>query len=175
VVPFSAGFFENRASSNFVHTLLMPDVRVCASQFFVTNAFGDSQANQQGYTSNMSAGLRTLSGGQFSLQVAGVLGTQTAAAPSVLIEASHAIRDVHASVAQAPIGCSLGINVLQAGTVFCSLVIGPGTTEATAVDGLTLPSLIQGSSLTLNTTVNILTAGTSGFSPGRDLTVTVRL
>ncbi len=101
IVPFAEGFFENKASGNFLHTMSLPDVRLCASEFFVNNAFGNSQATQQCYTADPDGGLRTLSGGQFSIQVAGYLATQTDAAPPLMVEASHAVRDIRTTVSQA--------------------------------------------------------------------------
>ena len=66
VLPFADNFFENRASQNYLHSMDLPEVRVAAAEMFVTNAFGNSEATAQCYTSGPDGGLRTLSGGQFS-------------------------------------------------------------------------------------------------------------
>ncbi|MFL6463646.1 MAG: phage tail protein, partial [Bryobacteraceae bacterium] len=92
IVPFASEFFENRASINFIHTFSFPDARISTAEFFVTNSFGNSQVQQVCLTQNGNGGLRTLSGGQFSLQVSGYLATQQNAAPPLIIEASHAVR-----------------------------------------------------------------------------------
>ena len=70
IVPFAPGFFENASSSNYIHTVALPDVRIIAAEFLVNNAFGSSQALQQSYAvvPPESSLLRTLSGGQFSLK-----------------------------------------------------------------------------------------------------------
>ncbi|MBV9268303.1 MAG: hypothetical protein JO061_19195 [Acidobacteriaceae bacterium] len=175
VVPFALNFFSNRASMNFLHTMSLPDVRIAGAQFFVTNAFGDSQATSQCYLTAPDAGLRTLSGGQFALQVAGVLATQQNATPPLIVEASHAVRDMRASVGQAATGYSIAISLVQNGTPFCSLVIPSGATVSSVVDGTPLGPLTDGASLSLNVVLNIDPTYTGSPVPGRDLTVTIRL
>ncbi|MBV8553384.1 MAG: phage tail protein [Acidobacteriaceae bacterium] len=176
IVPFSPGFFENRASSNYLHIASLPDVRISAAEFFVTNSFGESEATQLCYTAGPDGGLRTLSGGQFSIQVSGYLATQQNAAPPLIVEASHAVRDIRASVSQPAIGYTLLIDVLQNGSLYCSLAIpSNSTTSNPLVDGVTLPPLQEGASLTVNVTLSVELNGQTSLSPGRDLTVTIRL
>jgi hypothetical protein len=177
VVPFALSFFDSRAAANFVHNVTAPDLRVAAAGLFVTNAFGDSEATVLCYTAQAEGGLRTLSGGQFSLQVSGALATQQNASPGLMIEASHAVRDVRASMLQAPAGYTVQVDLLQNGTEYCSLTI-PGPQSATlsnVLDGVTLPPLIGGASLTVNVTLNVTAGFTGPSNPGRDLTVTIRL
>jgi hypothetical protein len=175
VVPFAAGFFENRAAINYLETFSLPDVRISAALFFVTNAFGNSPPNQQCYTASPDEGLRTLSGGQFSLQVNGPLATQQNAAPPLIVEATHALRDIRANLGQAPTGTSVTVDILQNGTEYCSLNIEAGSTTSTLplLTGVNLPPLMASAILTMNVTLNI--ADSTTFSPGRDLTVTLRL
>lgn len=176
VIPFALGFFENRAATNFAYTMTMPDIRVCAAQFYVTNAFGDSQATSNCYTSVTDGGLRTLSGGQLSLQVGSTLATQTNAAPPLVVEASHAVRDVSALVNQPPAGYDIAIAVVRNGTVYCSLLIPSGqTSSSTVIDGATLPALTANDVLNLNVTLNVNATPPATLSPGRDLTVTIRM
>lgn len=176
VIPFALGFFENRAATNFTYTLVAPDVRISAAQLFVTNAFGDSESTTNCYTAVPDGGLRTLSGGQLSLQVASTLATQTNAAPSLVVEAPHAIRDVSAMVNQAPAGYDVAIAVLRNGAQYCSLVIPSGQTASSAViDGASLPSLSANDVLNLNVTLNVNLQQPAVMSPGRDLTVTIRM
>ena len=181
IAPFAPNFFANRASSNYVHTVSMPDMRICAAEFYVTNSFGDSQTQTNCYTSNPDGGLRTLSGGQFSLQVSGYLATQQNAAPPLLVETSHAVRDVRATVNQAPAGYSISVDILQNGTFLCNVTIPDQQTSSPVIDGVTLPApLIEGEQITINVTLQVdpnppssVTSGST--SPGRDLTVTIRL
>jgi hypothetical protein len=175
IVPFAADFFENRASVNFLHTFTLPDVRISAAEFYVTNAFGDSQTQTRCYTGDPNGGLRTLSGGQFSLQISGYLATQQNAAPPLLVEASHAIRDVRATLSQAAIGYNVVVDILQSGTEYCSLSIDSGTTASTVLGGGNLPALLEGVALTVNVTLEVIPGFASSVSPGRDLTVTIRL
>jgi hypothetical protein len=175
VVPFALNFFSNRAALNFTHTLTIPDIRICAAQFYVTNAFGDSQGKQSCYTTGPDGGLRTLSGGQFSVQVGTTLATQQNATPALLIEASHAVRDMRASVTQAPSGYNITVDVLQNGVEYSSLTIPSGATVSAVIDGVGLSPLTEGSVLTVNITLNVLQSFQASMSPGRDLTVTIRL
>jgi hypothetical protein len=174
VVPFAQNFFSNRASQNFVHTAHLPDIRVCGSQFFVTNSFGDSQAGQQCYTTMPEGGLRTLSGGQFSMQVAGALATEQNAAPPVLVSATHSVRDVLASVGQAPTGYAIAIQLLQNGTTYASLTILSGATVSNVVNGVTLPALSNEATLSVNLQLNKLANYNGTFFTGSDLSVTIR-
>ncbi len=177
VVPFAANFFENKASINYLHTVSVPDIRICAAEFFVTNSFGDSQANQQCYTKESDEGLRTLSGGQFSMQVSGYLATQANAAPPLIIEASHAIRDIRATVSQAAVGYTVSIDLLQNGIPFCNLILASTENSSTIIDGLALgvPFLESGAALTMNISLNVMQGFQGSLSPGRDLTITIRL
>lgn len=175
IVPFATDFFRSKASVNFLHTFPLPDVRIAAAEFFVTNSFGDSQANQTCYLTETNAGLRTLSGGQFAIQVAGYLTTQQNAAPALTVQETHAVRDVRAVVNQAPAGYDVAISIQQNGTAYCSLTIDSGSSTSSAViDGLTLPALSEGALLTLDVSLTPASGYTGALSPGRDLTVTIR-
>ncbi|HEX3685771.1 MAG TPA: hypothetical protein VHU83_24785 [Bryobacteraceae bacterium] len=175
VVAFATGFFENRASLNYLHTVSLPDVRLCAAEFFVTNAFGNSQVQQTCYTLQPDGGLRTLSGGQFSLQVSGYLATQQNASPPLLIEASHAVRDIRAVVNQAATGYTISVDILQNGTEYCNVSIASGQTTSTVLDGAALPALQNTAALTINVTLQVVSGYSGQISPGRDLAVTIRL
>ncbi len=174
IVPFGLNFFENRASLNFLHTVDLPDVRVCGAQFFVTNAFGDSQATQQSYLALTEMGLRTLSGGQFSLQLSGTVATQQNAAPPLFIQATHAVRDIRASLNQPASGFSIAVDVLQNGVVYGSVAISSANTISNVLDGVSLPPLTEGATLSLNITLNAIANFQGSLNPGRDLTVTIR-
>lgn len=175
VVPFAQKFFANRASQNFINTARFPDIRICGAQFFVTNSFGDSQTSQQCFTALTDGGLRTLSGGQMSLQVTGTLATMQNATPSLLVAASHAVRDVRAVVNQAPVGYSLGIELLQNGVPYTSFTIASGTTTSAVIDGVNLPALTALEALSVNVQLNTPANYTGTLFAGTDLTVTIRL
>jgi hypothetical protein len=115
-------------------------------------------------------GIRTLSGGQFSLQVDGPLAVQSNAVPQLSVEASHAVRDVFASVVEAPTGGPIEVRVTRDAQIYCTLTIPSGETLSDPViDGLTLPALAAGWKLGLD----VITVG--GDRPGAGLTVTLRL
>jgi len=182
IVPFTPNFFENQASANYMHTISLPDVRILAAEFVVANAFGSSQATTKSYAYEANIDpdqtLRTLSGGQFSLQVNGYLATQQNAAPPLFVEASHAVRDIRATVSMAANGFDISVQVLQNGLAYGSALIIPSgtTTSAALIMGAALPPLVEGALLTINVTLNTGSAvAANGPNPGRDLTVTIRL
>jgi hypothetical protein len=172
VVPFARDFFENTASQNFAHTIHMPDVRVVAAEFSVSNSRGDSSSAIQCYTGTANTGLRTCSGGQFSIQVGGYLAIQQNAAPPLFIEAAHAPRDIRASLAEPPGGKDAVLELFQNGSSYCTLTIPTGQTVSNIIDGRMLPPLQGGSTLRLDV---VQVGQASEGAPGRDLTVTVRL
>jgi hypothetical protein len=172
VLPFARDFFENPSSQNFAHTFTLPDVRVAASQFYVTNSRGDSTTSVQCYASAPDGGLRTCSGGQFAIQVGGYLAVQQNAAPPLFVEATHSVRDLRASVSEAPAGTAILLNILQSGTIYCQLAIPAGQTVSNVVNGVTLPPLKEGDAVSLDITQ---VGQAQQNSPGRDLTVTIRL
>jgi hypothetical protein len=172
VVPFARDFSENPASQNFAHNVHLPDVRVVASQFYVTNSRGNSQAIDQCYTAYEGGGLRTCSGGQYSIQVGGYLAVEQNAAPFLVVEAAHAVRDIRATVTEAPGATPILVRLWQNTDEYCDLTIAVGSTVSNIVDGSTLPPLGAGSILRLDV-VQVGQAWQS--SPGRDLTVTIRL
>lgn len=172
VLSFARDFFENPASQNFAHPVTLPDVRVAASQFYVTNSRGDSTTSVQCYTSLPDGGLRTCSGGQFAIQVGGYLAVQQNAAPPLFVEATHSVRDLRASVSEAPAGTAVLLNLLQSGTVYSQLAIPAGQTASNVVNGVDLPPLREGDAVSLD----IVQVGQAQQdSPGRDLTLTIRL
>jgi hypothetical protein len=169
VVPFARDFFENPASQNFVHTISCPEARIVASQFTVTNSRGNSRSTTQSYLGQGEpGGLRTCSGGQFAIQVGGYLAVQQNAAPPLMVEASHAARDVRASVTDAPLDAPITLTLWQGSDLYTRLTIPAGQTTSNVVDGTTLQTLASGSTLRLDVT------GVGRSVPGRDLTVTIR-
>jgi hypothetical protein len=181
IVPFVDDFFGSPASGSYSSSIFLPDVRVGAAEFFVTNVRGNSPVATASFGGTTDQGLRTLAGGQLSIQVEGHLAVQTDAAPPLIIDTESAVRDVFAVVSEAPsqpTGASPGTNTLQlqlrvGSTVYCTLNFNDGaTTSNAAVDGFGLAPLTAGALLSLDIlSVN----GAPNSLPGRDLTVTVRL
>jgi hypothetical protein len=112
----------------------------------------------------------------------GYLATQSNAAPALLVQNTHAVRDIWASLGQAAQGYSINVEILQNGVGYCSFVIpvqgSPSPTgsidqskPALYVDGSSLAPLEEGATLTMS--VSLQSTG-SQLSPGRDLTVTIR-
>jgi hypothetical protein len=172
IVPFVKGFFGSLASGSYRHSIFLPDVRVGAAELFMTNAVGHGSVHKGSFGSLTDGGLRTLSGGQISIQVEGYLATQADAAPALVIEDSHAARDIFAVLREAPVGGRVEMRLRQGSTVYCTLTIEDGDTISNVVDGFGLPPLVADERLSLDITSVPSDADTL---PGRDLTVTVRL
>jgi len=146
----------------------LPDARVASAELFVTNNKGNSQMGSACLTHNTQNGLRTLSGGQYTIQVDGYLSVDQSAAPPLVIEAAHAVGQIYAVLGQAAdTGITLQLNVN--GSAYCTLTFDPFSAVSKGIDGSTLPPLAQSSQVTLS----IMSVGHS--SPGADLTVLIAL
>ncbi|HTB11506.1 MAG TPA: hypothetical protein VK752_08045, partial [Bryobacteraceae bacterium] len=172
IVPFVNGFFGSPASGDYSYSVFLPDVRIASAGLFMNNVYGGGPAAVASFTGTVDQGLRTLSGGQLSLQVEGYLATQTDAAPPLVIEATEAARDMFAVVGEAPSGGPIELQLRQGSTVYCSLTIADGTTTSAGVDGFGLPPLVAGSLISLDI---LSVPGAADTLPGADLTVIVRL
>jgi hypothetical protein len=118
------------------------------------------------------SGLRTLSGGQFAIQVEGNLAVQSDAAPPLVVQDTHSLRDLFAMVREAPAGGPVEMTIQQDEAVYAVLSIPANSKVSNVVSGFGLPPLRSGSQIKLNITK--VSQGTDS-SPGRDLTVSVRM
>jgi hypothetical protein len=172
VVPLQPTMFGTEQGANFSYPSYLPDVRVVASSLFARNSKGNSPVSSQAFTSLTSFGLRTLSGGQYSIQYPGFLAIEDSVSPPLVVEAAHAVGDISAILGEAPTGEAVVLLVRLDGEPYCSLTIPPGCTDSNVVDGLLLRPLSEGAILTLD----IVSLGTAANDhPGKDLTVTIRL
>src|SRR4029079_6164630 len=89
IAPFAAGFFGSPYSGSWALPIALPDARVASAELFVTHRKGTSPTTTIHLTHNDDFGLRTFSGGQYSIQVAGFLSVDGSAAPPVVVEAAH--------------------------------------------------------------------------------------
>jgi hypothetical protein len=169
IVPFVNDFFGSPASGSYSSSVFLPDVRVGAAEFFMTNSRGSGAVATAAFGATVDQGLRTLSGGQLSIQVDGYLAIQTDAAPLLVVEDSLAVRDIFAVVGEAPSGGTIGLQLRQGTVVYCTLTIADGAFVSNSISGFGLAPLASGSQISLDITAVAVTL------PGRDLTVTVRL
>jgi hypothetical protein len=172
IMPFARDFFGSLASGSYAFPVAVPDIRVGAAELFVTNSQGNSPVGRQSITATTDFGLRTLSGGQLSIQVEGPLAIETDAAPLLLVDSAHSVRDVYAIVKDAPTGAPVVLQVTQNGQLYCQLTIPVSRTISNVVDGFALGPLQSKAQIGLDITAVTQTADTT---PGRDLTVTIRL
>ena len=168
IAPFPRDFFGSPYSGSWSYPVPLPDARVASAELFVTNQQGNSAVRTICLTNRDGNGLRTLSGGQYSIQVDGYLAVEQSVAPALVVEASHAVRDVFAvlgKVADAPVNLQVNVN----GAAYCSLTIPTGMTTSPSADGNVTGPLTGGALVTLS----VLSVGTT--YPGSDLTVLIRL
>jgi hypothetical protein len=172
IASFSRDFFGSPASGSYGYTINLANARIAAADLFVTNAQGESPLARRNFTGTTEYGIRTLSGGQLTIQVEGHLAIQSDVAPPLIVDGTHAVRDIFAMVREASTEFPIELRVKQSGTEYCLLSIPAGMTISNAVDGFGLPPLTTGAEVS----VDIISVGqTATSSPGRDLTVTIRL
>ena len=168
IAPFPPDFFGSPYSGSWSFPIALPDVRVASAELFVTNQQGNSPTRDICLTHTTDSGLRTLASGQYSIQVDGYLAVDQSAAPALVMDASHSVRDVYAvlgAAADAPVGLQLNVN----GASYCQLTIAAWATVSNTVNGNTLAPLPAGAQVTLS----VLSVGST--VPGSDLTVIIRL
>ncbi len=172
VIPFVRGFFGSPASASFRQTIYLPDVRVGVANLYMINGFGNGLVGYAPFGGITDNGLRTLSGGQISIQVEGYLAIQDNAAPALVMDRAHAVRDIFAVVREAPDGGDIELTLRQDGVTYCTLTIPDGETISNVVSGFGLPPLAADARLYLDVTS---VPGAPNTLPGQDLTLSVRL
>jgi hypothetical protein len=172
ILPFAEDFFGSPASGSYAFPITIPDVRIAAAELFMTNSRGNSSVAAESFTNTTDLGLRSLLGGQLTIQIEGPLAIQTNAAPPLVVDTSCSVRDVSAVVQDAPTGAPITMQVTQNGNVYCELTIATGAIVSNVVDGFALGPLQAQAIINLNITSVVQTANTQ---PGSDLTVTIRL
>jgi hypothetical protein len=171
-MTFSRDFFGSPASGTYAYSILLPNSRIAAADFYVTNTRGSSQTSKLNFTGVEGRGLRTLSGGQVTLQVEGNLAIQSSATPAFVAEAGYSVGDIFAVVQEAPRGGSIDLRLRVNGEEFCRLTIPDGGTMSNVRYGFDLPPIQSMSTIDLD----VLSVPVGTYTrPGRDLTVTIRL
>ena len=174
IAPFPPEFFGSPYSGSWTYPVLLPNVRIASADLFVTNNRGSSPATTVCLTSTTDNGLRTLSGGQIDLTVDGVVAIESNAVPAATLPRSSSVRDIFATVEQAPGGSPLTCVVNVNGAAIATLTIPTGQVVSNTLDMTTNPGVMG---LVIQTgqpiTLDITAVGSS--YPGKRLTATVRL
>ncbi len=168
IAPFPPEFFGSPYAGSWVFPVTLPNVRVACAELFVTNGQGNSPVASLCLTANDDRGLRTLAGGQYCIQVNGFLAVDSAAAPALVIDATHAVGSVFAVLgtpADAPVNLQVNVN----GSPWCELSFAAGAISSNSADGKSLAPLTKGASVTLSVT------SVGQAIPGADLTVVIRV
>jgi len=168
IAPFPPGFFGSPYSGTWSYAIEIPDVRIAGGTLYLTNRKGNGVPASIGLTHSLASGLRTLSGGQYSIQVSGFLAVDQSAAPALVTEAAHAVRDIFAvlgTAADGPVELQLSLN----GNPYCTLQFATSAITSNSVDGSTLLPLPTNAQITLS----VISVGQN--CPGADLTLIIRL
>jgi hypothetical protein len=168
-VAFPRGIFGTPTAADWSHTAWMPGLRIACVEAIVTNSLGDSPAAAANYSELLDKGLRTLHGGQFTLQYEGRLAILTDATANITVQQNLAIHDCFAHLKQSPVGANVVIEIVQDSETVAALTIPAGQTMSGVLNGEALPILQESSQLKLNIT------GVGTDFPGSDLSVTVRV
>jgi hypothetical protein len=172
IVPFVRDFFGSPASGSYAHAITLPDVRICAAELFLTNVQGSGPVSRISFANLVDGGLRTLSGGQYSIQVQGFLAVQSQVGPAIVVDADHSVHDVFAIVGSAPVGGPVQLRVRQGSDLWVELSIPDGGSASDVTSGVGLAPLKSDAQLTLEV---VSVPQSDGSFPGRDLTVSIRL
>jgi hypothetical protein len=168
IAPFPEQFFGSPYSGNWSHTIALPAVRIASAALHVTNQKGDSPSGSIHLTHSADNGLRTFAGGQYSFQVDGFLAIDQSAAPAIVVDATHSVRDMFAVLGTSA-DADVSLDIRVDGATYCQLTFPPGAIVSNSVSGFGLPPLKSGAQITLA----VLSVGQT--YPGADLTVLVRL
>jgi hypothetical protein len=172
VAPFVKDFFGSPASGSYALGIPLRSARVTAAEFLVTNARGDSPTATVCFTSFQEHGLRTLSGGQYTIQREGDLAIETSVAPPLIVDEEHSVGSILATLSEAPVGAPVVLRLRVDGQTYCDVTVPAGSRNSALIGGADMPPLMEGEELTLD----VLSVGQgTGTRPGRDLTVTIRL
>jgi hypothetical protein len=169
IVPFIRNFFGTPGSGDWKSAVDFPNIRLATTQLFATNSLGDGAVTENAYTSTIDQGLRTLSGGQLTFQVSGYLAIQTGAAPDLIVDADHSVRDIYGVLRAAPSGAGTTLQINRNGATWATVQFDQDAIVSAVTPGFGLPVLRAGDRLGLDIT------GVGTDNPGSDLTVTIRL
>jgi len=171
-IPFVPGYFSSTAAVGFRYNFRLPNVRISGADFTLYNRVGASARSEESYTGVTSFGVRTLSGGQITMNVQGYLAIEASAGNSYIVDRTTVVRDVSAYVQEAPVGDDIEILVRVNGNPYCDLTIPAGSNVATTVSKFNTQALPQGAKISFDI-LNVPSAALG--TPGRDLTVLLQI
>lgn len=172
ILPFGRDFFGSPASGSYAFSVHLPGVRVAGASLYLTNARGNSAVSRRSVTNTVDDGLRTMQGGQISVQLAGWLAMEDSAAPPLFVDRALVMRDIFAVVQEAPSVGPVTLRIRQDDDEICVLTIEPGMAISNVVDGFGLSPLRSGAYLYLDV---VSLSQSADSTPGRDLSITIRL
>jgi hypothetical protein len=170
--PVNGRFLGTPASENLRFRVPYTNRRLVAAEMYATNKLGDSPTGVACFTFLEGNGLRSPAGGQYTLQVAGFLARQYGATPPLVVESTHSVQALEATVSTAPASGALRVLVRRNGLPYAELLIPDGAGRSAALDVMDLPALVSGDTLV----ADVLEVPSAAASmPGKDLTITIAL
>ena len=174
IAPFPPDFFGSPYSGSWSYPVQLPSIRVASAELFVTNARGSSPVSSICLTGTSDHGLRTLSGGQIDLTVDGVVAVESDAVPAATLPYSSSVRNIFATVEQAPVGSALTCVVKVAGSPMATLTIPAEQIVSNTLSMTTQPN-VDGMVIAEGQPVTVDITSVGSTFPGKRLTATVRL
>ncbi|MBM3758876.1 MAG: hypothetical protein FJW36_01385 [Acidobacteria bacterium] len=171
-IPFAPGYFNTTAGVGFRYNFRLPNVRLSGADLTLWNPVGASPKKEVCYTGVTNFGVRTLSGGQITMNVQGYLAIEASAGNSYQVDRATVVRDVSAYVQEPPVGGDVEVLVRVNGSPYCDLVIEAGFPVATAVSRFNVAPIPAGATISFDI-LNVPPA--SAGTPGRDLTVLLQI
>lgn len=169
-IPFVPGYFQSSSAVGFRHNVAIPNIRIAAAGLVLYNRLGASPDRELSFTGLFGGGLRTMSGGQISLNVNGYMAIEAAAGTSHVVDRSTVVREIQAFVEKAPQGANIEL-VLRVGDVpYAEVTIEDGSHASQSITGFNRGPLAAGSVVSLD--IVSVPAGVDGI-PGKDLTVQI--
>ena len=168
IVPFAKGFFGSPAAGDWKYSLELPNVRLATVELFLTNALGNGAISTLPLTTFVDNGLRSLGGWQYSFQISGYLALQAGAAPSIVVDADRAVRDLFGLLGTAATGSGVTIQINRNSTPYATVQFDPGSTTSITTPGFGLHALRAGDILSMDVT------GVGTTNPGSDLSLVIR-
>lgn len=168
----SGDMFGSPAAANFVAEWPFHSRLLAASEFYLSNKFGDGPPARCSYTALLEGGLRFPEGETVSVQYSGVLAKTACMAPPVSIPIDRSVQAVEAVLATPPGGGDVQLSVKAGEREIAGVRIRNGSTrgEITIAEGF--PKLLSEDLVTVE--IRTVPTGTGSW-PGNDLTVMIRL
>jgi len=176
VLPMEPGLIGSPWAGGTSSSVRLPCARLAGAELSATNSFGSGPAAYNNYLGVVSEpglpgslpGLRTNCGGQYTMQMVGIVYAAAQPGPDITVSDDASVRDVFAFVDGEPQGAPLIAEVWRNGTSLATLTVAEGETLSDCISGASLPPLRAGDRL------NFAITGVGSVFAGLNLTIVIR-